>query len=79
MGWAAVAWFRQFYAAGGPAVFTLICVGGALYTAGALVYGFKRPNPWPRWFGFHEIFHACTIAAFAVHYAAISLITYRAG
>ncbi|MFP5282863.1 MAG: hemolysin III family protein, partial [Actinomycetes bacterium] len=48
-----------------------------LYTAGAVVYGLKRPNPWPRWFGFHEISHACTIAAFAAHYIAISLVTYR--
>lgn len=79
MGWAAVAWFGQFWSAGGPAVFVLILTGGAFYTFGALVYGFKRPNPFPRWFGFHEIFHACTIAAFCAHYAAISVITYRAG
>ena len=79
MGWAAVAWFGQFWAAGGPAVFFLILTGGALYTFGAVVYGLQRPNPFPRWFGFHEIFHACTIAAFAAHYVAISLVTYRAG
>ncbi|HEX8510533.1 MAG TPA: hemolysin III family protein [Propionibacteriaceae bacterium] len=78
MGWAAVAWFGQFYAAGGPLVFFLILAGGAFYTSGAVVYGFKRPNPFPRWFGFHEIFHSCTIAAFAAHYLAISLVTYRA-
>ena len=36
----------------------------------------KRPNPFPRWFGFHEVFHALTIVAFAVHYAAISIATY---
>ncbi|HYP45211.1 MAG TPA: hemolysin III family protein [Propionibacteriaceae bacterium] len=79
MGWAAVAWFGQFWAAGGPMVFLLILTGGAFYTFGAVVYGLKRPNPFPRWFGFHEIFHACTIAAFAAHYLAISIITYRAG
>jgi hemolysin III len=78
MGWAAVGWFSEFYQAGGLAVIVLIAAGGLLYTLGALVYGFKRPNPSPRWFGFHEIFHACTIAAFIVHYLAISLITYRA-
>lgn len=77
MGWAAVAWFGQFYAAGGPVVFLLILAGGAFYTFGAVVYGLKRPNPSPRWFGFHEIFHSCTIAAFAAHYTAISLLTYR--
>ncbi|MET1007972.1 MAG: hemolysin III family protein [Propionibacteriaceae bacterium] len=79
MGWAAVGWFKQFYDAGGLTVFLLILVGGLFYTFGAVVYGLKRPNPSPRWFGFHEIFHACTLLAFAAHYTAISLITYRAG
>jgi hemolysin III len=78
MGWAAVGWFGQFYTAGGLAVFALILVGGLFYTFGAMVYGLKRPNPSPRWFGFHEIFHACTIGGFACHYAAISLVTYAA-
>jgi hemolysin III len=79
MGWGAVGWFGQFYHSGGLAVISLILVGGAFYTGGAIVYGFKRPNPSPRWFGFHEIFHACTLLAFAAHYIAISLVTYRAG
>ena len=48
-----------------------------LYTVGALVYGIKRPNPSPRWFGFHEIFHTLTVAAFAVHYIAASMSLYR--
>jgi hemolysin III len=79
MGWGAVGWFGQFYQSGGLAVISLILLGGAFYTGGAIVYGFKRPNPSPRWFGFHEIFHACTLLAFAAHYIAISLVTYRAG
>lgn len=79
MGWAAVGWVGPFWENGGVAVFTLIAVGGVLYTAGAVVYARKRPDPWPRWFGYHEIFHACTIAAFVAHYIAISLVTYRAG
>ena len=79
MGWGAVGWFGQFYQSGGLAVIALILLGGAFYTGGAIVYGFKRPNPSPRWFGFHEIFHACTLLAFAAHYIAISLVTYRAG
>ena len=78
MGWAAVGWLPQIYANGGPAVFYLIIAGGLLYTAGAIVYARKRPDPSPRWFGFHEIFHSCTIAAFAAHYTAISLLTYAA-
>ena len=79
MGWAAVGWLGAFLAAGGPAVLVLILAGGACYTAGAVVYGRRHPDPSPAWFGFHEIFHACTIAGFACHYTAISLATYAAG
>ena len=60
----------------GAATLILLGAGGALYAAGALVYGFQRPDPWPRWFGFHEVFHAFTVLAFASHYAGISLATY---
>ncbi|HET9648460.1 MAG TPA: hemolysin III family protein [Microlunatus sp.] len=76
MGWAAVGWLGQFYAAGGAAVLVLVVAGGLLYTLGAVVYARKRPNPSPEWFGFHEIFHAFTIAAFIAHYIAISIVTY---
>ena len=77
MGWAAVGWMGPFYTVAGPLVVGLILAGGACYTIGAVVYGRRRPDPWPTWFGFHEIFHACTIVGFACHYAAISIITYR--
>jgi len=73
MGWGALFWLPQFLTNGGPAVFTLILAGGLLYTGGAVVYARKRPDPSPTWFGYHEIFHACTILAFACHYVAISL------
>lgn len=76
MGWAALGWLPEFWRVGGPAVLGLIVAGGLLYSLGALVYGRKRPNPSPRWFGFHEIFHAATIGAFACHYTAISIATY---
>ena len=46
--------------------------------AGAAVYGLHRPDPSPRWFGFHEVFHALTLGAFAVHYIAVSIATYTA-
>ena len=62
---------------GGVAVLVLLAVGGLFYTAGALVYALRRPNPSPRWFGFHEIFHACTLLAFITHYVAVSITTYR--
>jgi len=79
LGWAAIFWLGDFAETAGPAVLTLIIVGGGLYSLGALTYGLKRPNPIPRWFGFHEVFHSFVIAAFVVHYVGISMITYQAG
>ncbi len=78
LGWVAVLYIVPFYQAGGAAVVTLVATGGLLYTLGAVVYGLKRPNPSPTWFGFHEIFHAFTIAAFTTHYIAVSLAVYGA-
>lgn len=76
MGWAALFWLPQIFVSGGVAVFTLIIVGGLLYTIGAVVYARKSPDPSPTWFGYHEIFHACTILAFAAQYIAISIAMY---
>ena len=76
LGWVAVFYVKPMLHGGGPAVLALIITGGALYTIGAIIYGTKRPNPSPRWFGFHEIFHAFTILAFAVHYVAASMAIY---
>lgn len=49
----------------------LIVLGGLLYTVGAVVYGTRRPNPIPGWFGFHEVFHVLVVAASTAHYLAI--------
>ena len=76
LGWAAV-FYADDFAVGGNAVIVLIVVGGGLYTLGGLVYGLKKPDPFPKWFGFHEIFHVLTIAAFICHYIAASIATYR--
>lgn len=78
LGWAAVFYFPSFVGAASTAVLVLLVLGGLLYTAGGVVYGLRRPNPSPRWFGFHEVFHAFTIAAFVVHYVGISIATYAA-
>jgi len=75
MGWLAVGWIGQFWVAGGPAVVLLIGLGGLVYTAGAVVYANKRPDPSPTWFGYHEVFHACTIVAALCHFAAIVIAT----
>ena len=80
-GWGAVLFIPGFLdgasqlGAVGAATLVLLAVGGALYIAGAVVYGFRRPDPWPRWFGFHEVFHALTVLAFASHYGGILLAT----
>src|SRR4051812_17459868 len=74
LGWAAVFWAGDFAAAGRPVVLLLVVLGGVFYTLGALVYGLKRPNPAPHWFGFHEIFHTMTIAAFVAHYLGVWLL-----
>lgn len=73
LGWVAIFYMPQMLAGGGWGVVSLIVAGGILYTLGAVVYGIKRPNPSPRWFGFHEIFHALTVAAFACHFTAVAI------
>lgn len=78
LGWAAVFWIQDFAAGTPTSVFVLIVVGGVLYTIGAVVYGLKWPDPAPRWFGYHEIFHAFTVAAFIVHYIGVSILAYSA-
>ena len=79
LGWVAVFYLGPLLQHGGPTIVALIATGGLLYTVGALVYGIKRPNPSPRWFGFHEIFHSLTVAAFTAHYVAASMSVYSAG
>jgi hemolysin III len=76
LGWVAVIYLPDFLRQGGVALLSLVVIGGLLYTVGGVVYGVKRPDPSPRWFGFHEIFHACTVAAFIVHYIAVSFAVY---
>lgn len=75
LGWVAVGYIGQFAAAGGAAVGWLVVSGGLAYTVGAVVYGTKYPDPSPRWFGFHEIFHTLTVVGFACHTVAIYLAT----
>ena len=76
LGWAAVFYFPSFFASASAAVITCLVLGGALYTLGGVIYGFRWPDPSPRWFGFHEVFHTLTIAAFVTHYVGVSIATY---
>ncbi|WP_246456399.1 PAQR family membrane homeostasis protein TrhA [Nocardioides mesophilus] len=76
LGWASVFFAGDFARYPGTAVVVLLALGGFLYTLGAVVYGFRRPNPVPQWFGFHEVFHFLTVVAFAAHYAGVSIAAY---
>ncbi|NEG69320.1 hemolysin III family protein [Bifidobacterium sp. BRDM6] len=60
--------------AAGPAVVVLICAGGLCYILGAIVYALRKPDPWPKVFGFHEIFHLGTVAGYACHMVAIYMV-----
>lgn len=74
LGWVAIGFLPAFWASGGAAVGALVIAGGAGYTIGAIVYGLKRPNPSPTWFGFHEIFHIGTLIGYICHAIAIALV-----
>ena len=73
LGWAAVMYMGDLLVAN-VAMMVLVIIGGLLYTGGAIVYALKKPNPWPGHFGFHEIFHVCTVLAFLCHWTACLLI-----
>ncbi|HEX7352043.1 PAQR family membrane homeostasis protein TrhA [Brachybacterium sp.] len=73
LGWVAVFYMPEMQAGGGWAVVWLLIIGGLAYTAGAVMYALKRPNPSPAWFGFHEIFHAGTLIGFGCHFAAVAV------
>lgn len=73
MGWAAIVFVGDFMRAN-AAMMILVLAGGLAYTIGAVIYGLKKPNPFPGKFGFHEIFHTLTVLAFMSHWTAALLI-----
>lgn len=72
LGWVALAGASEVLAeyAGGPVA--MLILGGVFYTIGGIVYAVQRPNPWPRYFAHHEIFHALVVAGSAVHFATVA-------
>jgi hemolysin III len=77
LGWVAI-WFAGALLDGaGPVVVILLVLGGVLYNVGAILYGARWPNPWPRTFGYHEFFHAFTAGAAVTHYVAIWFVVSR--
>jgi hemolysin III len=79
LGWIAVAAFPQLAGEIGVVGMALLAGGGVLYTAGALVYALRRPDPAPAVFGYHEIFHVLVIAAAVLQYAAVAAYALPAG
>jgi len=71
LGWVAIVAASEVidHYAGSP--LAMLLLGGALYTAGGIIYALGRPNPWPRIFGYHEVFHALVVAGSAVHYSLV--------
>ena len=74
MGWIAVFAMPTVWNQLGPTGFALLLGGGLVYTIGAFVHAFKWPDPWPRVFGFHEIWHVFVLAAAALHFACIAFV-----
>jgi hemolysin III len=72
LGWIAVVAASEVLARYSATPITLLLVGGALYTIGGVVYALRRPDPWPRIFGYHEVFHAFVVAGSAVHFATVA-------
>jgi hemolysin III len=76
LGWVAVFVLPELLRHGGVAAFVLLVTGGLLYTVGAIMFALHRPDPIPHVFGYHEVFHLCTVLAAGCHYVAIWLIVY---
>jgi hemolysin III len=74
LGWVGIVMVPELLDAIGPHGLVLLAVGGVLYTFGAIVYARRRPDPVPAVFGYHEVFHACVIAAAACQYAVVAML-----
>jgi hemolysin III len=79
LGWVGVAALPQIVHHDGIAPVVLLAAGGLAYTAGAVVYAIRRPDPFPKVFGYHELFHALTIGALACQYVAVAFFVVRVG
>lgn len=77
-GWLMIAFWPDVSSALATTLLRLLVTGGILYTVGALVYALRRPDPLPRWFGYHEVFHSFVIAACVCHFLLISQLAHAA-
>ena len=74
VGWSALLVIDDFFISLSTVGFIFLLLGGVFHTVGAIVYGLKKPDPWPNTFGFHEIFHFCVVCGIGSHYAVIAFI-----
>jgi hemolysin III len=74
VGWVVLAYFPEVHAALDPVAFALLVAGGVWFTVGAAVYAFRRPDPWPKVFGYHEVFHVLIILGCICHFAAVARV-----
>ena len=72
LGWVAVVGTSELVQEFAPGILVMLALGGLFYTVGAIIYAMRRPDPWPRVFGYHEVFHLLVIAGSAVHYSLIA-------
>jgi hemolysin III len=79
LGWVALAVMPDLLRRGGAALTILLLIGGIAYTLGAIVVAARRPDPSPRVFGYHEVFHLMTLGGYGTHYAAVVLALLAAG
>jgi hemolysin III len=73
LGWCVVPLVPALHATAGALATALLLAGGAAYTVGAVIYALRRPDPFPRVFGYHEIFHVLVVAAAALHFAVAAM------
>jgi hemolysin III len=74
LGWVGAVAAPQIVASVGLAPMALLAIGGVVYSLGALVYAFRKPDPRPQVFGYHEVFHAVVLVGAAIHYVAVCLL-----
>ncbi|MEM7094297.1 MAG: hemolysin III family protein [Actinomycetota bacterium] len=77
VGWVALVVIVDIWRELGVAGFVLLLAGGLMHSVGGAVYALKRPDPWPRIFGFHEVFHLFVIAGIACHYIVVAFFAIR--